>query len=270
MINRSVAVLSGISTRVVDGFVQQLNSNGVGSAFVKASTKGFDADYFERLLSQVFVMIGRARERSPCLLTIVLVSCIRDPAELALERSAFFPAVRRLGINPEWRNNPDAARRIADTVLRHIQSQEEKDFLKTISVRGEARLLLPVFNTKCKALLDQFSLIYAMESRGLSNRVNREVVSLRGKRVYRVRGVDFAPVVNNEQHPIRRCSATKQCDLAALFRFGSAVPERMEFDVSCEDGLRKKVFHQCDGTSGSTNIQSTHVNMRINDDFIFA
>jgi hypothetical protein len=267
VIDRSFAIFSGISTRVVDRLVPQLGANGVDCSFVKFNNDYLDADYYDRLAAQTVIIISRALERKPVTLSGVLVSCVQVQSSIDLEVATFFPAFRRLSINAEWRNNPDAAGRIAASILAHFQSSAEKDFLRSVSVRRDARFLLPVRNTRCKSLVDQFRQIYAMRSYALSNRVNREVVSLRGRRAYRVNGIDFQPVINNEKHPVRRTSDTTRCNLAASFRFGALVPQRLEFDVTCENGLRKKSFSHCDGTLEMITVEASHINMRANDDF---
>jgi hypothetical protein len=267
---RGVAVFSGVETRVVDRLVRQLAANNVDSAFVEIRRRTYDEDYFQRLLAQTLVVLERVRARGDVPASAFLVSSLIDEDDLIREQNHFFPALRRVALNPEWRGNPDAAVRIQAAVLEHYRSGEEREFIRTVSAKREARFLLPIYNTRCKSLESLFLSVYSREAASLSKRVTREIVCLRKRKGYRVSGLDFAVAINNERHPVRRCSPTAKCDLEAAFRFGSPVPERLEFDVTCENGLRKKSFRQCDGSTASVNAEPTHINMRINGDFAIA
>jgi hypothetical protein len=260
----SVAILSGIGTRVIDRFAKQLRANGVELAFV--DMKGVPSPaYFASLLDQSIDILRRVTERGADHVSIVLVSGLSNFDHLTMEAAAFFPAARRLAINPEWRNNPEAAVRIRDVVLRHVQDREEKGFVRNVA--RNARFLLPLRNTCCKPLTESYRAIYSMGTKQLPHRVEKEVVALRKKKGFRIEGIDYELRVNNGRHPIRRQSVTSKCDFDAAFRFGAPVEERLEFDVTCDNGLRGKHFCQCDGSTIRLTSEPSHLNMRINDDF---
>ena len=262
-------MFSGISTGVVERIASTLNANGIDPVVVRLSDGGLDQDYFDRLLAQTLAaarhLLNPATPHAA-----FLVSGLPEGEGKVLETATFSPALRRVGINPAWRNNLSAAHRVAAAAISYFQDRGEKKFTRSVSIRQEARLLLPARNTRCKGLIDAFGAIYEGKSTSLGGRVERDVALVRKRKCYRIYGVDFAPAENNGRHPVRRCSPTDKCDLDALYRFGAPVGERVEFDVTSETGLRNKTFLHCDGARDSFGREPTHVNMRINGDFEFA
>lgn len=270
MKDRGIVVLSGIGTRVIDRIASRLTANGLAAAFVEIRNGALDEAYFQRLVAHTLVVLDRTRSRGDVSISAFLVSGLADGEQSELESRSFFPALRRVSVDPAWRNNPAAAARIADAAIGYFQDGSVKNFIRSVSIRRDARLLLPLRNARCKLLTEQFGSIYLRDANELSGRVTRDVVPVRGRKCFRIYGIDFTPVENGGRHPVRRCSDTARCDLEGAFRFGATVPERVEFDVSCETGLRNKTFRQCDDTPAAFNREPTHVNMRINGDFEFA
>lgn len=262
----SLVILAGISPRVAEACSKQLRSNSISPISVKLNDQ-FDEDYLNRLLDQVQVATKWETARGNQI-DLVLASFIIGNKELELEAEYFRTAARRLAMKPEWKNNTSSAKIICDKVIAHVQSAERKDF--NSSVKSDYRILLPRRNCGAKSVCDFFDKVFGMEATQVGGRMAREVAYVRKKKSLRIRGVDFSPQVNNGKHPIRRCSDTRICDLAASFRFGVSVDSRMEFDVTCETGLRYKSFYQCDGTEQKITQEPTHLNMRINDDFEIA
>jgi hypothetical protein len=110
--------------------------------------------------------------------------------------------------------------------------------------------------------------LYHLRQGNLSTRLNKEVALVKRTGALRIRGIDFKGCINSAVHPVRRCSETKWCDISARIRFGFAVHERFEFDVTRESGSLSDVeFVICDGSTQNVPTRADHLNMRINGDF---
>ena len=263
MIDRSIAVFSGVHPKVVEQLAPTLRSTGIEPVTVSIGESP-TGEYFERLAKQALHVARKEAGRSDVRLAAALISGLADDE---LETATFFPALRRVLIPPEWRNNPSAAKKIATVVQDHFRGTGNKEFTRQLAARRDVRLLLPPKNTPSKALAAQFAQIYTGSLGQLSARVNKEVVVQSKGRGLKISNLQFAPTVNGEQHPVRRCTDTCSCDLKAAFRFGALVPARYEFDVTAENGLATKSFHLCSGEAHRVSAEATHLNMRINDDF---
>jgi hypothetical protein len=215
----------------------------------------------------VLAVTDKILERPDVRLSALLVSGFEAEEEQEEEAKYFFPALRRLAVPVELRSDRSAAPRLFELVKNTMGADGFKAFVRSVSPREEARFLMPLRNSGCRPLAGHFKALYRLETTGLSQRIQREIVSRRGFRGYRVNGVDFSVVVNSEKHPIRRCTDTPHCDLQARLRLGVHVPARLEFDVTCETGLATKTFYLCDGTASRVSREASHLNMRLNDDF---
>ncbi len=265
MIDRRLAVFSGIHPKVVERLEPTLRSIGIEPVVVSMGGAA-NADYFERLAHQALCVAQKQRAQGSIRLTSALVSAL-SLEEAELETDTFFPSLRRVSVRPEWRNNPAASKQIAAVVQDFFQTQAATNIARQIASRKDERLLLPPRNTPSKFLAGQFLDIYHCRSHALSAKVEKEIIVQRGGRGIRVVDLQFAPLLNGNQHPVRRCTDSSACDLKASFRFGAAVPPRFEFDVTGENGLKSKRFCLCDGRSHRVSAKATHLNMRINDDF---
>ena len=265
MIDRSIAVFSGVHPRVVEKVAPALRSTGIEPVVVSLE-ETLSAGYFERLAKQALHAMGMELGRRDVRLTSVLISSLSGE-EQAAETEVFFPALRRVSMRPEWRNNPSAARQIIALVQDHFRSDASKEFTRRMAARREPRLLLPPRNTPSKALTARYREVYDGSVLELSGRIEKEVVVQRGGRGLKVQNLNFVAALNNQRHPVRRCTDSPSCDLKAAFRFGAAVPARFEFDVTAENGLKSSSFYRCDGSAQRIGGDATHLNMRINDDF---
>lgn len=266
MIEQGLVVFSGISTKVIAKVAPQLRAMAIHSAFVKYTPQdipGYLSDLAERTLA---IARGALVDRD-VRLSGILASCLEDEAELEAERTVFFPAMRRLSLSRSFRNDINAANALVAEVGGVLKSASNTDFVKSVSPRAEARLLLPLGNARVAALAHNFEEIYDRKSDGIGRAVMKRVVLRRGTKRYRANDLDFLPVTNGERHPIRRCSDSALCDLNATLRFGVSVSPRFEFDVTCENGLSGKTFQQCDNTAMQVGREATHLNMRMNGDF---
>ncbi|MCP3735024.1 hypothetical protein M9979_09100 [Sphingomonas sp. RP10(2022)] len=265
MIDRGLAVFSGIHPKVVDRLAPTLRSTGIDAVVVKPDDT-VTAGYFERLARQTLCAANRATARGQVRLTSVLISALdADAAEL--ETEAFFPALRRVPVPSEWRNNTAAAKPMATLVQDYFRDEASRCFTRGLAACRERRLLLPPRNTPSKALAARFRQIYHRDASDLGAKVDKEVTVQRGGRGLKVHNLQFVPTVNSDRHPVRRCTDTYSCDLKAAFRFGAPVAARFEFDLTADNGLATKLFHLCDGSTQVVSPQATHLNMRINDDF---
>ncbi|MFD1613424.1 hypothetical protein ACFSCW_16610 [Sphingomonas tabacisoli] len=266
---RRLIVLSGISTRVADKIGPSLRSMGGDVAFVKIGSDGLTSDYFDRLVDRTLSLAGRASQSLSSKIFGLLVSAVPSGSE-SLEADYFFPAMRRIGVPPEYRNDPNRAQALVRLIMQAFASDIYQTVAKVVAPQEDERLLLPVRNSGVDRLERQFREIYHMRQTGFTRRLTREVVRMKKGRGLRMRGLDFKSAVNNGTHPIRRCTGTPTCDLKALLRFGVSVVDRFEFDVSCESGLNGKTFYLCDGTPVRISASPSHLNMRLNDDFMAA
>lgn len=110
--------------------------------------------------------------------------------------------------------------------------------------------------------------MYELRSVTLRRSAERSISRRRGGGL-NVSGFTFHGAINSDQHPIRRNTATAECDLKARFRLGHEIPVQFEFDVTCAGGLAGREFWQCDGSVSRAPGNVTHVNIRTNDDFAF-
>lgn len=265
MIDRALAIFSGIHPKVVARLAPSLRSVGIEPVSVTPDVSLSPA-YFERLAKQVLHVADRERVRGDIRLTSVLVSAV-DDLGCEIEAEALFPALRRVSVRPEWRNNPSAAAQICRVVQDYFKSQAVRDFSRRIASNRENLMLMPRRNTPSKSLEEEFKRIYYRGTDKLSSKVEKDIVALRGSRGFRVSSLTFTPTLNSGKHPIRRCTDSSLCDLKAAFRFGVNVPERFEFDVKSDNGFKGKTFFLCDGSLRRITTQVTHLNMRTNDDF---
>lgn len=264
MIDRGLAIFSGIHPRVVTRLAPTLRS--VGIEVVAVALDANEGDYFERLAKQALHIAARERRRSDVRLTSVLISAL-DERDLDEESAAFFPALRRVPIQSEWRNNLSASGKINQIVQDYFRSTAVREFARRLGANKEVRMLLPRRNTPHKKLTEEFSAIYRLDVDALSGKIEKDIVVLRGGRGMKVSSLMFKPVLNNGRHPIRRCTTSSIADLQAAFRFGVGVPERFEFDVTSDKGLKGSSFFHCGGALHRITAEATHLNMRINDDF---
>jgi hypothetical protein len=128
-------------------------------------------------------------------------------------------------------------------------------------------LNLPLLNVKSSRLRTAISELYELRTFTPAPGISKDVARLKGGRGLRIKGIDYRGAVNNDSHPVRRCTDSVFCDVAARLRLGFSLPERFEFDVSCETGLAGKQFRMCDGAAMTIPDWADHLNMRINDDF---
>ena len=264
MIDRRLAIFSGVSARVTDRVRPQLASAAIESAFVRFDGIATDG-YFDDLIARSLEVARRLIAPGNVRLSVFLISALETNEDRTREKAAFFPAVRRLTVSRAFRNDFNRANEFARIIATAFLSAGHKAFVKSLDKNSP--LLLPLRNTPCRPMQGNFNEIYERTTEQISQVVSRHIVNPRGSRGHRVKDLMFMPAVNSGIHPIRRCSDSVDCDLKALMRFGVAVPERLEFDVSCENGLQGKHFALCDGQSMKINKGVSHLNMRINDDF---
>jgi hypothetical protein len=269
MIVRRLVVFSGIDTRVVNRLAAGMRSAATDIAFVRLDVDGLSEDYFSRLTERAVAVAQRILRPDVRLLSL-LVSCASTDEERALERDFFFPALRRLELPRECRRDVNQFSEVLRRVQATFASDTYKSVVKRASPQGEARLLLPIRNSGLDRLRRHFVEIYEMRQTDLSRRIQRDVAVMRRRRGYRIRNLDFAGAINDGTHPIRRCTDSAVCDLACLMRFGAPIPDRFEFDVSCSTGLAGMTFYLCDGTRVIIPRGASHLNMRMNDDFLAA
>lgn len=267
---RRLAVLSGIDTRVIDRVAPILRSMAIQVAFVRMGADGNSRDYYDRLTRRTLQVAAQLLVKPDVKIHALLVSSELSEDEWACEAAYFFPALRRFEIARSFRRDTNRGQEMARAIHGAFTSISYLELVRKASPQGESRLLLPITNTKLPRLRRHFLEIYRLNETALSRRLERDISRRKGMKGYRVQGLDFRGAVNDGTHPIRRCTDSPECDLAALFRFGVVVPERFEFDVSCETGLEGKTFHLCNDEAVRIPKGTSHLNMRMNDDFLAA
>lgn len=266
METRRLIVLSGFDTRVADRLRTSLASRRSDVAFVKLYGDADEA-YFHRLAKRSWELIGKAQQAGDQIVLGVVASALSSEAELARERECFFPALRRLSFDSARRRDINTAAQTADEIVGALTSDKFLALKASVKPSLGRPLLLPVRNTRSKVLRAQLERLYELLEPTPTANLKKEIVKLKGNRGLRVRGIDFASVVNNARHPVRRCTDAPACDLKAIMRLGFCVPDRFEFDVASDTGLVGKEFWICDGTTKAVSRSASHLNMRMNDDF---
>lgn len=266
MLVRRLVVLSGFDSRVSAAMRSSLESRQTDVAFVKLGSVA-DADYFRRLSSRALEILSKHSKYKNQIIYGALVSCCHYENESILEEREFFPSFRRILVDKNRRRDINKSRETADFIMSKLVEENFKLLQKHMKHNGDCRLLLPTENSNSSKILKEFLSLYRMDTFEPSSRLAREAVKMRKGRGIRVRGVDFSETVNGSDHPIRRCSESSACDLHSILRFGFQVPERFEFDVTCETGLAGKTFRLCNGDALPISRSASHLNMRINGDF---
>lgn len=255
-----LVVFSGFHTKFVEKAKEQLLAKQAQVVFAK--TDLLQDQYFERLLTRTLDTIRQASLKHFRVVGI-LASC---GPEHDAERQAFFPALRRLAFPERYRKDINRVAEVVDVITKRFLSPEFQKTYQYIRSNAHGILCLPIRNTPSGKLVTEINRVYSMEAMEPSSSLDKEVVRRRGG-AWRVRNFDFRPAINSHSHPIRRCTDSVVCDVMAGLRLGFSIPDRFEFDVTCEDGLNGKQFKLCDGARESVPHWATHLNMRINDDF---
>jgi hypothetical protein len=261
---RGVAVFSGISTKVLNDARATLRSMAIESAFV-----GFDradSDYFARLMVRTTTIVSRLESGGASQIHLLLFSGL-EGSDLGIEEYHFCPALRRVGVPRAWRKDRQRASELTTLVKDTFRDDGVWAFAKEVRSQRALHLLLPIRNSKVRPLANVYADIYRGCRTEVSQRVKRSAMLRKRGQGIRIGNVDLCPVVNADRHPVRRISDTPLCDFNARFRFGSPIPTRFEFDVTCESGIAGKTFYQCDGHGLTVSKSATHLNMRVNDDF---
>jgi len=266
VIERSFAVLSGIDSKLASKLAPQLSSMAIDTAFVKFSGSP-TIEYFDKLAERCLQVSSRVIVNDEVRLTGLLVSFFNFEREKEMEEAAFFPSFRRIELDQSWCKDTNRSSAIAQLIKDEFHADSHKEFTRTASFKHDPRLLVPVQNSKCKPLKANYRAIYHRTTSSISNLVGRHVVKVRGAAAYRINDLIFEPALNDGTHPVRRRTSTHVADLKAAFRFGLMVPERFEFDVSGDKGLKGKTFALSDGSLETIRKEPTHLNMRVNDDF---
>ena len=267
MIRRNLAVISGFHTKVIDRLGPPLRSKGIDISFTDISN-GINREYFDRLVNRTILVASRNISREDIRLRSILVSCITDHHEAGLEFDYFFPSMRRLSLPGNLQKDVAMSSVIANKISDVFKSKDYEQISEIALPHKEQRLLLPVKNAKLSKLTTHYQEIYEFRSSCLSRRLERDIARLKSGEGHCIKGTFFKGTVNDGTHPIRRCTDSPRCDLQAMMRFGVHLPERFEFDVSCESGLAGKTFFLCDGSAQKIPRRASHLNMRVNDDFL--
>jgi hypothetical protein len=262
---RRLVVFSGFDTKVIEPAKVALNANQTKVIFVPIGG-GITSQYFELLLNSTLTFIDEALSAGGTKIIGLVASSIESGAALDLEKRAFFPAFRRLAFPSAFGKDRSRVNEIVASLISKFTSD---DFLETYRYvkPPTAVLSLPLLNANSRRLFSDMMDLYELKSFRPSGSVDKEVVRMRRGRGLRIKGIDFAGCVNDDTHPIRRCTDSILCDVSARLRLGFSLPSRFEFDVSCEQGIAGKEFRLCDGTTQKIPVWADHLNMRINDDF---
>lgn len=260
-----LVVFSGFDTRLIEKVRHPLRSRQTASIFTKLNGE-VGPEYFQSLLTRIRNFVDEICVTNDVRVIAVVASCIADQNARSLERVAFCPAFRRISFPSSWARDLNRHASMLNRIGDIFTSQ---DFLETYNfIKGPSNvpLALPLRNADCRQLIRDVDQIYELQSFVPSSGLDKRVTRLKRARGLRVNGVDFLGRMNNPSHPIRRCTDSVGCDVAARLRLGFSVPSRFEFDVTCENGLAGKLFYLCDGTAQRVPSGVTHLNMRMNDD----
>jgi hypothetical protein len=265
MTTRRLVVFSGFDTRFVAQAKISLKANQTDVVFTSA-TAGVERAYFVALLGQTLKTVNQLLSNNDARVVGMLASCIDEAGASQAEKEAFYPIFRRMVFPSSFRRDMHRVNEVVQKLVRSLSSEEFLDTHKYIK-SPSAVLALPLLNADSRRLRRTINDLYEMKIFRPDGGIDKEVIRLRRGRGLRIKGIDFAACVNDSSHPVRRCTDSIVCDLAARLRLGFSVPARFEFDVSCEQGVSGKEFRLCDGSSQKIPGWADHLNMRINDDF---
>jgi hypothetical protein len=259
-----VLIISGLNTKVVEGFKKYLTAQQIFPVFCNLSSSD---QYFLTLTDRTLQVLQKYKNGDK--LYCLLASCV-DHQNEHIEQAAFFPALRRQKVFFETRSpsSSEYANK-AEMLAKQFKSLESQS--ANLKKFHKGCLFLPVVNTgsgKLKAdLLRLFLDVDAAPSQNLCREFiidhSQKSPALRSKN----NNLIFLKANNNPKHPIRRVSTTSKCDLLAHLRLGLPVGQRFEYDVTKRAGRLEGKFAVCEGTK-TLNGEATHLNMRINDDFL--
>ncbi len=195
---------------------------------------------------------------------VILFSCREE--DPSTEKKWFFPWTFRVPLDRSLATDTGQFSRLIEQIDCGIKSFKDSDVVNSVRRRSDKRFLLPIRNSNIKALSDSFDDIF-FRGLNLNGAAKRNIKKVRKKNQIKIGNLTFEYSINSTVHPVRRVTDSDLCDLQARFRFGVPIPSSFEFDVSCESGLKGKVFSQCCGSKQPISGSPSHLNMRINDDF---
>lgn len=263
MLHRKLAVLSGFSTVAASAVKPALEKSQI-RVVIARKTENIDSNYFDGIISNIFYTLQQMNvERSS--VYILLFSALTDVRERNLEAKFFFPALCREQVDVvlryDARRYKDLFRFVTNSFQRPISDNNQHNNL------GKTLKLLPIRNIECDPLERSLYEIYSRRRDTNAPNINKYISRVRGTKKLNIGSLTFSPTTNGAAHPIRRKSQDLSCDLNAIFRLGTSVEPRFEFDVTSNRNWSRHQFRQCDGTVEAIPSGTTHVNMRINGDF---
>lgn len=264
MIIRRAVIFSGIDSRLLEKTKPILSSRQI----TVISEKMHDniGNYFERLFSRANCELTKMSSSGNIKTVAMIASFLNDEYDISVEQRMFFPLLRRLSLPHAWRSDINRYNDIAERVTTTFKSEDFGKLSYSFKKPLDDVLLLPHVNCNCPQLTNELTAIYNMEQPAISSKLNKHVNRIRKTKALSIKGIQFEGCLNNDSHPVRRCSDDAWCDVAAQYRFGFEVPSRFEFDVSSTTGIGGKTFYLCNGTAQRVPTSASHVNMRINGD----
>ncbi|WP_420607168.1 hypothetical protein [Novosphingopyxis sp.] len=185
----------------------------------------------------------------------------------ALEKTIFFPWAVRQSVPNEFCTDSNLSQSFESLISRSFKSEDARTRATYIKGKKNKRVLLPLANTQSKKLVDWFDSFYLTGFQEPPSSLCKEITQTKGSGGLCAKNRLFSPAENSTKHPVRRVSCSALCDLSAKFRFGVRVNPRFEFDVTSCRGLAGQKFYLCSGRAQTIG-KSSHLNMRINDDFV--
>lgn len=265
MIIRRAVVLSGIDSRLLEKTKPILSSRQI--TVISEKMQDNIGSYVDSLLSRTNSELSKISSGGNCKIIAMVASFLNDDYDISVETRTFFPILRRLSLPYSWRSDINRYNEIADRITATFKSEDFGKLSYSFKKPLDDTLLLPHINCNCQQLTNEFISIYNMHQSNLSSKINKYVNRIKKTKALNIKGVQFEGCLNNESHPVRRCSDDAWCDIAAQFRFGFEVPSRFEFDVTASNGIAGKTFHLCNGTAQKIPSHADHLNMRINGDY---
>lgn len=262
-------IFSGFDTRYIEKTKPSLKANQIIPIFRKLVPDSWP-EYFQQLSSEIELVT-----RKPILVEgkeaiCFLASCVNNVEISTVENEYFFPAMRKITFSNDFRADTSKINLFITKCLDAFNSEDTIELKRQVKSWKRATLRLPPKNIDIKYFKNCLKSLYEMDSALPPDNLSKYIQMRNGNKKLRVNGVDFEGVLNGPMHPVRRCTDSHKCDVHARFRLGFNVPERFEFDVSCEKGFNGKSFKRCDGIGYIVRNEATHLNMRVNDDFEIA
>ena len=257
-------MLSGFSPQVAEAARRRFASRQVSTAVARINDD--HSAYYFALVERAYVEYRKLKTLTHSLIHGLLLSCVSDKVA-PYESDVFFPTLQRELVPKDFRADVNLVPKLVTRALEVFSSNEFLLPYRYVKPGTDSILSLPYVNVGSPRLNKELTSLYERRSASIPAALFKEITRRKRGEGFNINGLNFRGCVNGYEHPIRRCTDSAKCDLAAEMRLGFGLPERFEYDVSCDTGLHRKTFQLCGGRTERVPRSASHLNMRVNGDF---